>query len=164
MNFDWCHWLNFLSFCYCGNVEWIDLVEKLWREFWSGLSNHQVTKRLIHPERYLTPAAKTNNSSRIAQWREKIELQSKTAQTSIEFFLNDFRWIQWIVTKSKIGMALVIVIFSDEVVKMKIYYYDDWIGIYSVWLVAIDTYLEVIKKIYFLLTITGNVTMYKRYC
>ena len=45
-----------------------------------------------------------------------------------EFFLNDFRWIhwiQWIVTKHKIGMVtrntpcLVIIIFWDEVVKMK---------------------------------------------
>ena len=57
-----------------------------------------------------------------------------------EFFLNDFpwiHWIQWILTKFKIVMVtkktphLLIVMFSDEVVKWYFYYYV-LIGIYSV--------------------------------
>ena len=45
-------------------------------------------------------------------------------------------------------------IFSDETVKMT-FLYCVWIGIYSLWLVAIDTYPEVIKKMYFLLLLLG---------
>ena len=34
-----------------------------------------------------------------------------------------------------------------------------WIGIYSVWLVAIDTYPEVVKKMYFLLLLLPGITI-----
>ena len=49
---------------------------------------------------------------------------------------------------------LVIVIFSDELVKMNFHYYV-WIAIYSVWLVAIDTQPEIVKKKYFPLLLLG---------
>ena len=39
-------------------------------------------------------------------------------------------------------------IFPDEVLKMKFYYYVG-LGIYALWFIAIDTYPEVVKKIYF---------------
>ena len=62
--------------------------------------------------------------------------------------------------KAQIGMVprnmpyLVIVIFSDELVKMNFHYYV-WIAIYSVWLVAIDTQPEIVKKKYFPLLLLG---------
>ena len=43
--------------------------------------------------------------------------------------------------------CLVIDIISDEVVKIT-FYYRVWIGIYSVWLITIDTHPEVVKNIY----------------
>ena len=55
--------------------------------------------------------------------------------------------------------CLVIDIISDEVVKIT-FYYRVWIGIYSVWLITIDTHPEVVKNI-LSITITGNITVYR---
>ena len=41
-----------------------------------------------------------------------------------------------------------IYIYSDEVLKMKFYCCVE-LGIYALWFIAIDTYPEVVKKIYF---------------
>ena len=46
--------------------------------------------------------------------------------------------------------CLVIIMLSDEIVKMKFFYYVS-IGIYSVWLMAIEIYPDVVKRMYFLL-------------
>ena len=42
-----------------------------------------------------------------------------------------------------------IAIFPDDVIKKKLYYYYVWVGIFSVWLIAIDIYPGVVKKCHF---------------
>ena len=93
-------------------------------------------------------------------------MKQSTNCLSFEFFLNDFpwiHWIQWIVTKYKIWMAmrntlyLVIVIFSDKVTKMKFLLLC--LDRYLFNVVSGNIYLPRCSKENVLsITITGNVT------
>ena len=72
-------------------------------------------------------------------WSQSVKcysLPDSISQRSFEFFLN--HWIDWIMTKHKIGMVtrntlcLITVILSDEVVKLNFYSYL-WIDISIQW-------------------------------
>ena len=52
------------------------------------------------------------------------------------------------------ALCLAIVIFPDEVGKRN-FYNDISMGTYSAWLMEIDTYQEVVKKMYLLLLLLG---------
>ena len=43
----------------------------------------------------------------------------------------------------------------SQMCRKKYFYYYIWVGIYSVWLMAVNTYPEVVQKMYFLLLLLG---------